>query len=460
MRRRPRATPHAPRPATAPRVREPGGGTRDGLPATAAGGGPGDGATGDGGPDGGGPGDGATGDGGARPGPGHPGAGGGGPGERLARVALSRIGEPGDAALGGWLATAGAEEVWRAVRRDRRPAAISAERWAGFRLRAERADPSRDLARAAESGARFVSPGDPEWPTQLDDLGVTRPVGVWVRGVPSLRFLALRSVAVVGARACTDYGGHVAAEFAGDLARDGWTVVSGAAFGIDGAAHRGALAAGGSTVAVLACGVDVCYPAAHRELVDAIARQGLVVSELPPGDHPTRARFLQRNRVLAALTRGTVVVEAAVRSGALVTARHARRLGRHLMGVAGSVYSSRSEGVHQLLREDAVLVTRAAEITELVGRMGELAEPRPTTAVPHDLLAARTARVLDAVPTDVGAPARDIARGACTSERDASARLRELHALGFVERLGDLWLLSRRLPPPPAPADTPTGIGK
>ncbi|KIF67740.1 hypothetical protein HY68_02335, partial [Streptomyces sp. AcH 505] len=182
-------------------------------------------------------------------------------------------------------------------------------------------------------GGRFVCPGDQEWPSQLDDLGAAAPIGLWVRGGPDLRLWALRSVAVVGARACTPYGAHMAAGLGAGLAERGWVVVSGGAFGVDAAAHRGALAAGGATVAVLACGVDVVYPRGHAELIARIAEQGLVIGELPPGDHPTRSRFILRNRVIAALTRGTVVVEAQYRSGSLVTARSAQRLGRHTIGV-------------------------------------------------------------------------------------------------------------------------------
>lgn len=254
--------------------------------------------------------------------------------ERLQRAFLARVIEPGDEVCGRWLRAVGAAEaVRRLVAGGEQPRGVTDKRWAGLRARAERADPERDLAVARGAGTRFVCPGDPEWPAQLDDLGDTRPIGLWVRGRPSLRIWALRSVAVVGARACTEYGAHMAATLGAGLAERGWVVVSGGAYGVDGAAHRGALGAGGATVAVLACGVDRPYPRGHTELITRIAEQGLVVGELPPGDHPTPSRFILRNRVIAALTRGTVVVEAAYRSGALVTARAAQRLGRFAMGV-------------------------------------------------------------------------------------------------------------------------------
>ncbi|WP_165989707.1 DNA-processing protein DprA [Streptomyces sp. YIM 98790] len=378
-----------------------------------------------------------------------------GPAERTARAALCRVGEPGDETMGRWLAAFGPEEVWRALRAGRRLPDVSDERWGGLLLRAARADPARDLATAAGCGARLVCPGDAEWPSQLDDLGPARPVALWVRGAPSLRFLALRSVSLVGARACTDYGAHVATELAAALTERGWTVVSGGAYGIDAAAHRGALVTGGPTVAVLACGVDVCYPRRHQQLLARVAGQGLLVAELPPGEHPTRHRFLQRNRVLAALTRGTVVVEAAARSGALVTARHARRLHRQVMGVPGPVCSAQSHGVHQLLRDGACLVTGPDEITELTGAMGELAAQRSGPLLARDLLSEAGARVLEAVPARGAAAAlREIAAGACTTEPDALARLHELRALGFVEQAGERWLLSA-LPGRAAGAHTP-----
>lgn len=321
---------------------------------------------------------------------------------------------------------------------------ITDKRWAGLLDRAREAEPERDLAAAREAGMRFVVPGAGDWPGQLDDLGDARPVGLWVRGRPSLRMWALRSVAVVGARACTGYGAHMAATLGAGLAEHGWVVVSGGAYGVDGAAHRGALGAGGATVAVLACGVDRCYPRGHTELITRIAEQGLVIGELPPGGHPTPSRFIVRNRVIAALTRGTVVVEAAHRSGSLATARAAQRLGRHTMGVPGPATSALSAGVHELLRSDAVLVSDAAEVVELVGDMGELAPERCGPVLPRDLLDPGARRVLAALPGRGAAPPREIARGAQTTQDDAIAKLYELRSLGYVERHGDGWKLTRQ----------------
>lgn len=366
-------------------------------------------------------------------------------GERRARVTLSRVVEPGDEVCGRWVREVGAREAVRWLSGgEGQPRGMTDSRWAGLRARAERADPEGDLGRAREAGVRFVCPGDSEWPAQLDDLGDGRPLGLWVRGLSSLRIWALRSVAVVGARACTEYGAHMAATLGAGLAERGWVVVSGGAYGVDGAAHRGALGAGGATVAVLACGVDRPYPRGHTQLISRIAEQGLVIGELPPGDHPTPSRFILRNRVIAALTRGTVVVEAAYRSGALVTARAAQRLGRFTMGVPGPATSSLSAGVHELLRGEAVLVTDAAEVAELVGDMGELAPDRRGPVLPHDLLPPGAQRVLAALPARRPAAVDEIARGAATTTDEAVGRLYELRALGFVERHGDGWKLTRQ----------------
>ncbi|MGK5642900.1 DNA-processing protein DprA [Streptomyces sp. URMC 126] len=357
----------------------------------------------------------------------------------FSQLSLANVVALEDETVGRWLRELGAPALVRGLVGDGPPPkGARGERLAGCRARAASLDPAGDLAAVARLGGRFVCPGDPEWPTQLDDLGDARPVGLWVRGPADLRLWALRSVAVVGARACSDYGSHVAALLGAGLAERGWVVVSGAAYGVDGAAHRGALAAGGATAAVLACGVDVPYPRGHTQLLGRIAEQGLVLAELPPGGHPTRSRFVLRNRVIAALTRGTVVVEAEYRSGSLVTARRARALGRHTMGVPGPVTSGLSAGVHELLREGATLVTDADEVAELVGAMGELAPERRGPAVPRDLLAPQAAAVLEAVPGPGGDTAR-IALNAGLSRDTTLGRLYELHGLGFVARRGDHW---------------------
>ncbi|MET9497348.1 DNA-processing protein DprA [Streptomyces sp. NPDC006552] len=371
---------------------------------------------------------------------------------RLARARLTRIVEPGWAVAGRWLREFGPVETVRRIDGAEEKAegppplpGVRAERWAGLLARAREAPPAeRDLARMEKLGVRFVCPGDAEWPGQLDDLGDERPVGLWVRGGVNLRMWALRSVAVVGARACTDYGVRMSASLGAGLAERGWVVVSGGAYGIDAAAHRGALGAAGATVAVLACGVDRVYPRGHTQLIDRIAEQGLVIGELPPGDHPTPSRFILRNRVIAALTRGTVVVEAAYRSGALGTARWAQRLGRHAMGVPGPVTSGVSGGVHELLRKEGVLVTDAEEVIELVGSMGELAPERRGPVLPRDLLPPATARVLAALPGRGTHTVAEIGREAGTSADDTIGRLYELRSLGFVERHGEGWKLTRQ----------------
>lgn len=216
-------------------------------------------------------------------------------------------------------------------------------------------------------GARIVIPGDADWPVQLDDLGHTRPWALWFRGNP---LPAERSVAIVGSRSCTQYGERVAAEFAHTISDAGHSIISGGAFGIDAAAHRGALVADACTVAVLACGVDVAYPMAHAALFERIAESGTLISESPPGAHPTRPAFLIRNRLIAALAYGTLVVEARHRSGALSTARHAAELNRIVMGIPGPITSPESAGVHTLIKSGAALVTSADDVLSLIAPLG------------------------------------------------------------------------------------------
>jgi len=368
-------------------------------------------------------------------------------GERLARLALSQLGEPGDLRLTGLVAELGADLVHARILAGHNPQGLRDE----MATRLEGIDPARDLDRAARQGIRWLVPGDAEWPAGLSDLdsseplqGMGRaPLGLWVRG--PLRLDALPPpVAVVGSRSATTYGTGVASELGAGLARAGCTVVSGAAYGIDQAAHRGALAGAGPTVAVLACGVDRAYPRAHQALLDHLAQQGAVVSELAPGCAPTRPRFLARNRLIAAMSRGTVVVEAAVRSGALNTASWTARLNRPLMGVPGPVTSAPSEGVHELIRSGAAtLVTRVDDVLELTGAMGEhLSEPLRAPTTSRDRLTASQRRVLEAVPLARPAPSDSIARTAGLGLVPVRSALEGLSRRGLVEQLPTGWRLA------------------
>jgi DNA processing protein len=246
---------------------------------------------------------------------------------------------------------------------------------------------------------------------------------------------------VVGSRSATTYGTGVAGDIAAHVAGRGGTVVSGAAFGIDQAAHRGALGVRGPTVAVLACGVDRAYPTAHRSLLDYVAEVGAVVSELRPGCAPTRVRFLSRNRLIAAMTSGTVVVEAAVRSGALNTANWAGRLHRVVMGVPGPVTSAPSEGVHELLRSGAAsVVTRGEHVLELMSPAGEhLSRPPRAKPTARDRLDQIDARVLEAVPLVEAASSSSIARTAGLASAAVSSALARLAAAGWVCGSGGRW---------------------
>jgi DNA processing protein len=315
--------------------------------------------------------------------------------------------------------------------------------------------PPTEVLAFREAGIRLVRPGDPEWPGQLADLGDASPYALWLRGQADLRFNCLRSVAVVGSRAASAYGSYVAAEFAASLAARGLTVVSGGAFGIDAAAHRGALGADGVTVAVLAGGVDIPYPAAHTELFDAIAAQGVIASEWPPGLHVSRLRFLVRNRVIAALAAGTLVVEAGERSGALNTARHARDLNRLLMAVPGPVTSDLSAGCHRVIRDwQGFLVTSAADVAEHLAPVGDFdpnnnqgrhRAPASTPAPPlaRDLLDLDSAKVLDALPRRGGLGTLRLAQRAGLAPATTSACLGKLATAGLIERCDSGWRLRR-----------------
>ena len=334
------------------------------------------------------------------------------PERRLACAALSRAVALDDGEFRSLYPRLAPEEAWaRLVAGDDLPERLVA----ATRRAVATADPQRDLDAIAALGGRLVCPGDAEWPPSLDDLGDRRPVALWARGPASLRDAVEASVAVVGSRAATPYGNQVAAELAVELGDRGWATVSGGAYGIDAAAHRGSLAAKAPTVAVLACGVDVSYPSGNRKLFEDIAAAGLLVSEWPPGSSPTRLRFLWRNRVIAALGRGTVVVEMGHRSGARRTCTEAAGLGRHVMAMPGPVTSAVSVGCHALLRSrEAECVTSAAEVLELVSRVGEgLAAEPESPAGRRDRVSKDAQRVLDALdPMEFLAP-EQVAAASC-----------------------------------------------
>lgn len=361
--------------------------------------------------------------------------------DRTALALLMAVTEPGDPKVGEALDRWGPVELIERVR-DGAGGFPGAR---AIRLRLDGADVAAQLARADVMGAVLLGRNDPGWPTQLDDLGAGRPYGLWTLGPVSLRPALLRSVAIVGSRTASSYGAHVAGDLGADLAERGWAVVSGAALGIDAAAHRGALAGGGPTLAVLACGLDVPYPIAHARLLDQIAQEGSVISEYGFGTVPARHRFLTRNRVIAALTRGTVVVEAAVRSGARTTARYAEELGRVLMAVPGPVTSVTSAGSNELLRtRQAVAVTRAEEVIEDLGRIGaDLAPARPRESRPHDGLSKRQAEVIEALPARRPAPVDEVARRCGLEPAAATAELGQLALLGMVERIDGGWRPTR-----------------
>jgi DNA processing protein len=390
------------------------------------------------------------------------------PGVRRARAWLSRLTEPGVVDMWRYVDRLGPVEAARRIRAGRAPERIVS-------LTAARTATDRslsDLRQAERCGARLVVPEDDEWPAQaLHALTVATarepdaarqqspritapvpPLGLWVLGAARLDELTDRSVALVGSRASTAYGEHVAGELGFQLAERGWTVVSGGAYGIDAAAHRGALAATGATIAVLACGVDRPYPAGNGALLQRIAGSGLVVSEWPPGAAPHQHRFLVRNRLIAALTGGTVVVEAAARSGAVATANRARALGRPVMAVPGPVTSAMSVGCHEVLRgeEDKVhLVTCAAHVLEVVGRLGvDLAPPAERPTDPRDELSDVARRVLDACPVRVGVSPERLAAVAGCDVLDVVKVLPALEVTELVEWTGTGWRVTR---PPRAP---------
>ncbi len=365
--------------------------------------------------------------------------------DRDALIRLAHCLEPGDEGAGARLIRWGPADLLERITAGR--SGLPNEDALRLRLLGQHADAVEGAAERA--GARIVTRVDREWPTQLAALGPATPLALWVAGVGDLRLLALRSVAVVGARACTGYGEETARSWAAELAAAQWTVVSGAAFGIDAAAHRGALAADGTTIAVVAGGVDVPYPRAHAPLLDAILDSGAIVSESPPGEAVRRHRFLTRNRIIAALGRATVVVEAATRSGAAATARDAAALNRPVLAVPGPVSSPASSGCHRMIQDgDAILAAELADVLAALDLGAAAAgSPSPATtgrAGDRDALAERERLILDAVPGrgSIGLDALIAAAGLSSSQLLAGVGV--LTATGWLTQVDDGWRLARR----------------
>ncbi len=391
--------------------------------------------------------------------------------EQIALAGLLRVCEPPCAVLARFVGEQGAEAAWRAVLARRAPRAVLSATAA----RADGVDPATlvararaDLATAARAGARLVGPQDAEWPGSAVGSfagalargvrGAGPPLALYVRGRP-LAGLPDRAVTVVGSRASSPYGTRVAGEVAYELARAGMSVVSGAAFGIDTAAHRAALqvmrsvdpasaaAARSVTVAVLACGIDRAYPEANRELLELIARFGTVVSEYPPGTVPARHRFLVRNRLIAAFGAGTVVVEAGRRSGTLSTAAAAEQLGRQVMAVPGPVTSAMSVGCHLLLADRfAQLVTNADDVLAVLGQSGgppaaaaDGAAPGGDPRHPTDGLEPEAARVYDALPARGSSSVRDLVTESGLPVAAVLGSLATLQLHGLADQDGPLW---------------------
>jgi len=365
----------------------------------------------------------------------------------FARATLSGIAEPGDriageviAALGAPRALAAVLERWScektlaelgsngAITEDEMEQALA--RWQP-RLNSGAALVA--LRQAARYGVRLRLPDDPDWPSGMLDLDTQAPIVLWTRGTDAAYRSLGASIALVGARAATGYGEHVAMEASAGLADRGYTIVSGAAYGIDGMAHRAALASNGLTVAFLAGGVDRFYPSGHDALLERIVASGCVISELPCGASPTKWRFLQRNRLIAASSLATVVLEAGWRSGSLNTAKHANDLSRPLGAVPGPVTSAASAGCHKLLREGTALcVTTPQEMAELapLDQLEIVVESSPRR--PDD----ETVRVLDAMSVRSPRVAADIAARSGLSIAGVRAVLGRLELEGVVRESG------------------------
>ena len=369
--------------------------------------------------------------------------------ERQAWAYLSRVAEAPCAELAGLLRQAGPVEAAERIRRGDVGPALAQR--TGARREVDCA--ATDLETLHRRGGRLLTPDDDEWPHLAfasfagiplrDKPQGLAPLALWVMGPLRLDDIAGRAAAIVGTRVATAYGEYVAADLSAGLAEHDVAIVSGGAYGIDGAAHRAALAADGATVAVLAGGCDVLYPAGHSALLHRIATNGLLVTEYPPGVRPARHRFLTRNRLVAAVAGATVVVEAGLRSGAASTAAWARALGRVVCAVPGPVTSAASAGCHVLLRAGAELITRADEVREIIGRAGEFADDLPRPVNPLDGLSESERLVYEALPARGARTPDEIAIASGVPAAGVLGPLAMLEIAGLVQRQDGKWRICR-----------------
>lgn len=369
--------------------------------------------------------------------------------ERRAWAYLSRVVEPPCRELAALVAVRGPVEMADMIRRGQEPKELSGR----VSARREVDCAAKDLETLDSRGGRLITPDADEWPhlsfvAFANDEVSRRPYSgtpsvLWAIGPARLNVVAERAVALVGTRACTSYGEQVTADLAAGLVERDAAVISGGAYGIDGAAHRAALATDGVTTAVLAGGVDVPYPSGHSALLHRVATSGLLLSEYPPGERPTRYRFLTRNRLVAVLSGATVVVEAGLRSGAANTAAWAQAMGRSVCAVPGPVTSAASAGCHVLLRNDATLVDRADQIVELIGRVGELADEPDHPVTPLDGLTPDQRQVYEALPARGLRSVDQISIAAALPPERVLGPLALLEVGGLVEKQDGRWRIKR-----------------
>lgn len=367
--------------------------------------------------------------------------------QKLAWAYLSRVAEPPCVPLATLVADVGPVDAAQMVRQG----AVGAELRASTAARRDVDRGPQDLEVLERLGGRLITPNCEEWPHlafSTFNAGVERPrpqghppLVLWALGPRNLADVAERACAIVGTRVSTAYGDYVAADFAAGLVERDVAVVSGAAYGIDGVAHRAALAARGVTVALLASGLDVPYPVDHSGMLRRIGEDGLVVTEYPPGVRPARHRFLTRNRLVAACSGGTIVVEAGLRSGAASTASWARTMNRPVCAVPGPITSAASAGCHVLLRDGAHIVTRAADILELVGRMGEVPDDLSGPVTPLDGLTDVQRRVYDGFPGRAFRTPEELAEAVAIPVERIFGPLTALELAGLVTRRDGRWRL-------------------